>query len=86
MPSRSGSIRSALQLAWAYQRDYPYFTASTGPCTKIGLDNPDALYLHCYLRDDAEYVVTGRRGSTTDLSFQVVDGDYSPVQVPGPHS
>ena len=48
----------------------------------MGLDNPDALYFHSYLRDDAEYVVTGRRGSTTDLSFQVLNGDYSPVEVP----
>jgi hypothetical protein len=78
----AGSIRSALQLAWAYQRDFPYFAQSTGPCTKVGLDNPDTLYFHCYLRDDAEYVVTGRRGTTVDLSFQVLDGDYSPVQVP----
>jgi hypothetical protein len=78
----AGSIRSSLQLAWAYQRDFPYFIASTGPYTKLGLDNPDALYFHAYLRDDAEYVVTGRRGTTTDLSFQVLKGDYSPVQVP----
>jgi hypothetical protein len=78
----AGSIRSSLQLAWAYQRDFPYFIASTGPYTKLGLDNPDALYLHSYLRDDAEYVVTGRRGTTTDLSFQVLKGDYSPVEVP----
>ena len=28
-------------------------------------------------------MVTGRRGTTTDLSFQVLDGDYSPVEVPG---
>ena len=48
----------------------------------MGLDNPDTLYFHAYLRDDAEYVVTGRRGSTADLSFQVLDGDYSPVDVP----
>jgi hypothetical protein len=78
----AGSIRSALQLAWAYQRDFPYFVASTGPYTKLGLDNPDTLYFHAYLRDDAEYVVTGRRGSTTDLSFQVLNGDYSPAEVP----
>jgi hypothetical protein len=71
-----------LQLAWAYQRDFPYFVASTGPYTKMGLDNPDTLYFHSYLRDDAEYVVTGRRGSTADLSFQVLNGDYSPVDVP----
>jgi hypothetical protein len=78
----AGSIRASLTLAWAYQRDFPFFVASTGPYTKLGLDNPDTLYFHSYLRDDAEYVVTGRRGSTTDLSFQVLGGDYSPVQVP----
>jgi hypothetical protein len=79
----AGNIRASLQLAWAYQRDFPYFVSSTGPYTKMGLDNPDTLYFHSYLRDDAEYVVTGRRGTTTDLSFQVLDGDYSPVEVPG---
>ena len=79
----AGNIRASLQLAWAYQRDFPYFVSSTGPYTKMGLDNPDALYFHSYLRDDAEYVVTGRRGTTTDLSFQVLDGDYSPAEVPG---
>jgi hypothetical protein len=78
----AGSIRAALTLAWAYQRDFPYFVQSTGPYTKLGLDNPDTLYFHSYLRDDAEYVVTGRRGTTTDLSFQVLNGDYSPVEVP----
>ena len=79
----AGNIQASLQLAWAYQRDFPYFVSSTGPYTKMGLDNPDALYFHSYLRDDAEYVVTGRRGTTADLSFQVLDGDYSPVDVPG---
>ena len=78
----AGNIRASLQLAWAYQRDFPYFVSSTGPYTKMGLDNPDTLYFHSYLRDDAEYVVTGRRGSTADLSFQVLNGDYSPVEVP----
>ncbi|MGO8961417.1 MAG: hypothetical protein ACLQFR_29220 [Streptosporangiaceae bacterium] len=78
----AGSIQASLHMAWAYQRDFPYFVQSTGPYTKLGLDNPDALYLHAYLRDDAEYVVTGQRGSTTDLSFQVLNGDYSPVEVP----
>ena len=48
----------------------------------MGLDNPDTLYLHAYLRDDAEYIVTGQRGSTIDLSFQVLNGDYSPAEVP----
>ena len=78
----AGSIRAALQMAWAYQRDFPYFVHSVTPYTKLGLDNPDTLYFHSYLRDDAEYVVTGRRGTTADLSFQVLNGDYSPVEVP----
>jgi hypothetical protein len=78
----AGSIQASLHLAWAYQRDFPYFVQSTGPYTKMGLDNPDTLYLHSYLRDDAEYLVTGVRGSTRDLSFQVLNGDYSPVEVP----
>lgn len=78
----AGSIRASMQLAWAYERDFPYFVASTGPYTKMGLDNPDTLYFHSYLRDDAEYLVTGRRGTTADLSFQVLNGDYSPVDVP----
>jgi hypothetical protein len=78
----AGSIQASLRLAWAYQKDFPYFVMSTGPYTKLGLDNPDTLYFHSYLRDDAEYVVTGQRGSTADLSFQVLKGDYSPVEVP----
>ncbi|MEV0247802.1 hypothetical protein AB0H76_14510 [Nocardia sp. NPDC050712] len=78
----AGSIRASLQMAWAYERDFPFFVMSTGPYTKMGLDNPDTLYFHSYLRPDAEYVVTGKRGSTRDLSFQVLNGDYSPVDVP----
>jgi hypothetical protein len=78
----AGSIQASLRLAWAYDRDFPYFVQSTGPYAKMGLDNPDTLYFHAYLRDDAEYVVTGRRGTTADLSFQVLKGDYSPVDVP----
>jgi hypothetical protein len=78
----AGSIRASLQQAWAYQRDFPFFNLSTGPYTKMGLDNPDTLYFHAYLRDDAEYLVEGVRGTTADLSFQVLNGDYSPVDVP----
>jgi hypothetical protein len=78
----AGSIAASLHMAWAYERDFPYFVQSTGPYTKLGLDNPDTLYLHAYLRADAEYIVTGQRGTTTDLSFQVLNGDYSPVDVP----
>ncbi|MFF4778547.1 hypothetical protein ACFY05_37565 [Microtetraspora fusca] len=78
----AGSIKASLHLAWAYERDFPFFVASTGPYAKLGLDNPDTLYFHAYIRDDAEYVVTGRRGTTSDLSFQVLNGDYSPARSP----
>jgi hypothetical protein len=78
----AGSIQSSLRLAWAYERDFPAFVSSTGPYTKLGLDNPDTLYLHAYLRDNVEYIVSGQRGTTADLNFQVLNGDYSPVQVP----
>jgi hypothetical protein len=78
----AGSIQASLRLAWAYQRDFPFFVQSTGPYSKMGLDNPDTLYFHAYLRDDAEYVVSGTRGTTADLSFQILKGDYTPVEVP----
>jgi hypothetical protein len=79
----AGCIQGVLRVAWSYDLDFPSFVTSTGPHTKMGLDNPDTLYLHASLRDDAEYVVTGQRGTTTDLSFQVLKGDYSPIDVPG---
>jgi hypothetical protein len=78
----AGSIRSALSSAWSYDRDFPYFIRSATPYTKVGLDNPDTLYFSARIRDDAEYVVTGTRGSTADLSFQILNGDYSPAAVP----
>jgi hypothetical protein len=78
----AGSAQACLHLAWSYSRDFPFFVASTGPYTKMGLDNPDTLYFHAYLRDSCKYVVTGTRGTTADLSFQVLKGDYTPVEVP----
>lgn len=78
----AGSIEASVRMAWAHDRDFPYFVLSTGPYTKMALDNPDTLYFHANLRADAEYVVTGRRGTTRDLNFQVLNGDYSPVDVP----
>ncbi|MFI5956056.1 hypothetical protein [Cryptosporangium sp. NPDC051539] len=78
----AGSIKASLHMAWAYDREFPYFTQSTGPYTKMALDNPDTLYFNANLRPEAEYVVTGRRGTTRDLSFQVLSGDYSTAEVP----
>ena len=79
----AGTLRAAIASAWAFERDFPYFIRSATPYTKVGLDNPDTLYFSARIRDDAEYVVTGRRGTTADLSFQILNGDYSPADVPG---
>ncbi|AYJ52138.1 hypothetical protein [Rhodococcus sp. P1Y] len=78
----AGSVRASLQMAWAYDTRFPIFASSTGPYTKMGLDNPDTLYFHANISDEYEYVVEGTRGTTTDLSFQILKGDYSPVDVP----
>lgn len=78
----AGCIRAAVQAAWAYDPDFPSFIRSATQDTKIGLDNPDTLYFSARIRGDAEYVVTGRRGTTCDLSFQILNGDYSPARVP----
>jgi hypothetical protein len=79
----AGSIRACLQLAFDYDLEHPLFINSTHQYAKQGLDNPDAIYFHAYLTDTAEYVVTGRRGTTADLSFQVMDGNYGPASAPG---
>jgi hypothetical protein len=79
----AGCVQSALRMAWAYQPDSPQFVTSTSPYMKFGLDNPDTLYLHAYLRPGAVYTLSGRRGSTVDLSFQILNGSYTSLEVPG---
>ncbi|HZZ96962.1 MAG TPA: hypothetical protein VFE19_08105 [Jatrophihabitantaceae bacterium] len=78
----AGMVRQSLAASWSYDKDFPYFVRSATPYTKIGLDNPDTLYFSANIRDDAEYVVTGRRGMSTDLSFQILNGNYTPAEVP----
>ena len=79
----AGSISAVLQLARAHNRSHPYFVTSTGPYSKMGLDNPDTVYHHATVEPTGTYVVRGTRGSTVDLSFQVLRGDYTPTDVPG---
>ncbi|MDT4917730.1 MAG: hypothetical protein QOH89_2430 [Pseudonocardiales bacterium] len=81
----AGSIRAAIASAWSYDKgpgDFPYFIRSATPYMKVGLDNPDTLYFSARIREDAEYLVTGRRGATADLSFQILNGNYTPAEVP----
>lgn len=79
----AGSIAAIVQLVRARNLTHPNFITSTGPSTKMGLDNPDTLYYHADVESGGTYVVRGRRGGTADLSFQVLRGDYTPTDVPG---
>ncbi|MGW5522876.1 hypothetical protein [Gordonia sp. NPDC003950] len=79
----AGSISAILHLVRTRNLTHPVFVTSTGPYTKMGLDNPDTLYRHADIEDTGTYRVWGRRGTTADLSFQVLRGDYTPEAVPG---
>ena len=73
----SGRIRMAMQTAFDYDLDRPLFVQPTHQFSRQGLDNPDAIYFNAYLREGVEYVVRGRRGTSADLSFQVMGGAYT---------
>jgi hypothetical protein len=73
----AGRIRMAMQTAFDYDLEQPVFINPTHQFSRQGLDNPDAVYFNAYLREGVEYVVRGRRGTSADLSFQVMGGSYS---------
>jgi hypothetical protein len=79
----AGSIRSSLQMAFTYDLEHPVLVNPTHQYARQGLDNPDAIYLNAHLAPDASYIVSGVRGTTVDLSFQVMDGTYSADGAPG---
>jgi hypothetical protein len=78
----AGCVSACTHLAFDYDRDHPFLQSGTGPFTKMGLDNPDTLYFGTRMHADRDYVVTGKRGTTTDLSFQLLGGDYTDSEVP----
>ena len=78
----AGCVAACTHLAFDYERDHPFLQSGTGPFTKMGLDNPDTLYFGTRVHADRDYVVTGRRGTTTDLSFQLLGGEYTDDNVP----
>lgn len=75
-------IAACTHLAFHYNRDHPFLLSGTGPFTKMGLDNPDTLYFGTRVHPGCEYVVSGVRGTTTDLSFQLLGGEYTDEGVP----
>ncbi len=78
----AGCVSACTHLAFDYERDHPFLQSGTGPFTKMGLDNPDTLYFGTRVQPGREYVVNGRRGTTTDLSFQMLGGEYTDTEVP----
>jgi hypothetical protein len=82
----AGRIRMAMQMAFDHDLARPLFINSTHQFSRQGLDNPDAIYFSAYLEEGVEYVVRGRRGTTADLSFQVMAGTYGPGEAPVSYS
>jgi hypothetical protein len=78
----AGCVSACTHLAFDYERDHPFLHSGTGPFTKMGLDNPDTLYFGTRVLAGHEYVVTGKRGTATDLSFQLLGGEYTDTEVP----
>ena len=78
----AGSIRSAIQMAFDYDLEHPVLINPTHQYARQGLDNPDAVYFNAFLTEGASYVVSGRRGTTADLSFQIMAGTYSSSGAP----
>lgn len=78
----AGGIAACIHTAFDYDRDHPFLQSGTGPFTKMGLDNPDTLYFGTRVQAGHEYVVAGTRGTTTDLSFQLLGGEYTDQNVP----
>ena len=78
----AGCIAACTHVGFDYDRDHPFLHSGTGPFTKMGLDNPDTMYFGTRVQPGREYVVTGRRGTTTDVSFQLLGGEYTDEVVP----
>jgi hypothetical protein len=56
--------------------DFPGFFAPSHETAKIGGDNPDNLYLMARINGANEYVIRGRRGTVSYLSFGTQRGGY----------
>ncbi len=78
----AGCVAACTHMVFDYERDHPFLLSGTGPFTKMGLDNPDTLYFGCRVQPERDYLVTGTRGTTTDLSFQLLGGEYTDDNVP----
>jgi len=54
--------------------DYPVFRPQFPESAHTGLVNPDNFYESTHIRPGADYVLSGTRGTTADVTFQVFAG------------
>ena len=54
----------------------PQFQQTTGPTIKMGMDNPDNIYLNAPVNGAYAYEITGRRGTVHYLSLGTQAGNY----------
>lgn len=54
----------------------PQFQQTTGPTIKMGMDNPDNIYLNAPVNGTYRYEITGRRGTVHYLGFGSQAGNY----------
>jgi hypothetical protein len=54
----------------------PQFQQTTGPTIKMGMDNPDNVYLNAPVNGAFTYEITGRRGTVHYLGFGTQAGNY----------
>lgn len=54
----------------------PQFQQTTGPTVKMGMDNPDNIYLNAPVNGTFAYELTGRRGTVHYLGFGTQAGNY----------
>lgn len=66
---------------WATERalvgsdpQVPCFVRCMDSVSKWGLENPDNIYRSARIEPDAEYLITGRRGTCADLAVEVLTG------------
>ena len=68
------SLIGAIKAGALMDPDQPRIMRAVDWTSKSGLDNPDNNYYIAMIRDDAEYRITGTRGSSRNLVFQLVVG------------
>lgn len=68
------SLVGAIKMDALHDPAHPRFMRWVDWSSKSGMDNPDNTYFFTQLSDDGEYKITGTRGTTTGLVFQLLLG------------